>query len=235
MSYTVCSDKEFNWTLQRNFLFLEDYYRAESLKIEESDKNCLIATVIEQAGITLAELIESKNGFNADDIYVAIANKDVYVDLESYLLAEPQRTIVFCDRNTAKAYELVSTESIENTPTTSPIVDIATGSLILWDGKGQKILHAGATEITLVDENERSTTIAKAIFEDLVCRGKIIGVQTKDTARIKEEAWQKFQKASLEDREEALRRYEFVKPYLNGTPPETKTASARTIRDWKKK
>ena len=107
--------------------------------------------------------------------------------------------------------------------------------MILWDGKGQKILHAGATEVTLIDENERSITIAKSMFENLVRQGKIIGVQTTDIASIKEEAWQRFQKASLEDRKEALRRYEVVKPYLNGTPPVTETVSARTIRDWKKK
>ena len=235
LSYTVCSDKEFNWTLQRNFLFLEDYYRAELIAIEESAKNRLIETVTKQAGIILAELLKAQSGFNADDIYVAIANKDLYVDLETDLLAEPQRTKVFCDRDTAKAYELVNTELIENTPTVFPVVNLATGSLILWDGKGQKILHAGATEITLVDENNRSTTIAKSMFEDLVRQGKIIGVQTTNTASIKEEAWQKFQKASIEDREEALRRYETVKPYLEGISPETEIVSARTIRDWKKK
>lgn len=235
LSYTVCCDKKFNWTLQRNFLFLEDYYRAESLEIEESAKNRLIEAVTEQAGIILAELLEAQSGFNADDIYLAIANKDIYVDLETDLLAEPQRTQVFCDRDTAKAYELVNNETVESSQTDLPVVDLVTGSLILWDGKGQKILHAGVTEITLVDENNRSTTIAKAMFEDLVRRGKIIGVRATDIATIKEKAWQKFQKASIEDREEALHRYETVKPYLEGTPPETENVSARTIRDWKKK
>lgn len=235
LSYTVCSEKEFNWTLQRNFLFLEDYYRAESPEIEESAKDCLITTVTEQAGITLAELIKSENRFNADDIYFAIANKDIYVDLESYLLAEPQRTKVFCDRETAKAYELIDTKTAENSPTNPPVIELATGNLILWDGKGQKILYAGATEITLTDENEQSVTIAKSMFEDLVRQGKIVGIKTTDTASIKEVAWQKFQKASLEDREEALCRYETLKPYLEGTSPETETVSARTIRDWKKK
>lgn len=96
LDYTVCSDHEFNWTLQRNFLFLEDYYRAESLKIHESAKNRLIKTVTKRAGITLAELLD--NEFKADDIYSAIANKDIYVDLEIHLLAEPQRTKIFRDR-----------------------------------------------------------------------------------------------------------------------------------------
>lgn len=73
------------------------------------------------------------------------------------------------------------------------------------------------------------------MFEDLVRQGKIIGVQITDTASIKEETWQKFQKVSPEDQEEALRRYEAVKPYLDGTFPETEIVSTRTIRDWKKK
>ncbi len=233
LSYTVCSDKDFNWTVQRNFLFLEDYYRAESLEIEQSVKHCLIATVSEQAGITLAELLD--NNFNADDIYCAIVNQDIYVDLETYLLAEPQRTKIFCNEKTAKAYELVTNGTTENNSIYSSVINLATGSLILWDGKGQKILHAGETEITLVDEDDRSITIAKSMFEDLVCQGKIISLPSTDIASIKEEAWQNFQKASLEDQVEALRRYETIKPYLDGTPPETETVSLRTIRDWKKK
>ena len=235
LNYTVCSDKDFNWTIQRNFLFLEDYYRAEYLEIEESAKYCLMATVSGQAGITLAELLDVDKDFNADDIYSALVNQDIYVDLETQLLAEPQRTKVFCNEQTAKAYELVSTSSIENNSISSPTINLATGSLILWDGKGQKILHAGATEITLVDDNNQSITIAKSMFEDLVCQGKIIGLPSTDTSSIKEEAWQNFQKASLEDQAEALRRYEAIKPYLNGSPPETETVSSRTIRDWRAK
>ena len=235
LNYTVCSDRDFNWTVQRNFLFLEDYYRAESLEIEESARHRLIATVSERAGITLAELLDIENDFNADDIYSAIVNQDIYVDLETYLLAEPERTKVFCNEETAKAYELVTTGSTENNSISSPAINLATGSLILWDGKGQKILHTGETEITLVDENNQPINIAKSMFEDLVGQGKIISLQSTNTASIKEKAWQKFQKASPEDRAEALRRYETVKPYLDGTPPETETVSLRTIRDWKKK
>ena len=32
-----------------------------------------------------------------------------------------------------------------------------------------------------------------------------------------------------------MRRYETIKPYLDGIPPETETVSSRTIRDWKSK
>jgi putative transposase len=77
--YSVCCDREFNWTIQRNFIFLEDYYRAESLVVDNSVKNSIIAIVSEQTGITLAELLDPKNNFNADDIYSLIVSKDIYV------------------------------------------------------------------------------------------------------------------------------------------------------------
>ena len=221
--------------MQRNFLFLEDYYRAESLEIEESAKHCLVEIVTEHVGLTLADLLEASEDFKTDDVYFAIANKDIYVDLESCLLAEPQRTRVFLDSDKARAWELVNTETLHASPTIFPIVELEKGSLILWDGVGQKILHAGATEITLVDEREKSTTVSREMFEDLVRQGKIVGVQTIDNSSIKEEAWQKFHKASLKDQEEALLRHEILKPYLEGLPPEHQTVPARTIRDWKKK
>jgi len=93
LSYAVCSDREFNWTLQRNFLFLEDYYRAKSLEIKESAKNSLMATVTEQAGITLSELLKAESDFNADDLYSAIANKDIYKVLDE-LVRESRNEIL---------------------------------------------------------------------------------------------------------------------------------------------
>ena len=60
LSYSICCDRDFNWTIQRNFLFLEDYYRAESLVVDKSVENRITALLSEQTGITLAELLEPK-------------------------------------------------------------------------------------------------------------------------------------------------------------------------------
>ena len=235
LNYTICSDKEFNWTIQRNFLFLEDYYRVESLVVDESVKNRIIAILSEQTGITLAELLEHKNNFNADDIYFLIATKDIYVDLERSLLVEPQRVKVFCNEQTAKAHDLITEESTSSSIISPPVVNLITGNLIYWDGKGLEILHVGDTEITLVDENRQLINVKISELENLVRQGKIISLQSPALESNQEEAWQKFHQASPEDQAEALHRYETIKPYLDGTPPETETVSSRTIRDWKSK
>ena len=98
-----------------------------------------------------------------------------------------------------------------------------------------KILHAGESEITLVDENDSPVVLKRQLFEGLVHQGKITNLQTQKTDSIQEEAWEVFQMASPEDRTEALCRYEIIKPYLEGNPPEKETTPRRTIRHWKSK
>ena len=72
-----------NWTLQRNLIFLADYFRNPSPSVEESARKSIIAVVSEQTGITLAELLELANDHTADDIYYLILANEVYVDLET--------------------------------------------------------------------------------------------------------------------------------------------------------
>ena len=235
--YHVCSDKDYNWTLQRNLIFLDDYFRNLSPSVKESARKSIISIVSKQTKITLAELLDLADEYTADDIYHLILANEVHVDLEATLLVEARRVKVFPNLQTAKAYELVNYEaSVDSTiDAISPVVRIVSGSQVCWDGRGLKILHAGASEITLVDENDSPVVLKRRVFEGLVHQGKITNFQTQKTDSIQEKAWEIFQMASPEDRAEALCRYEIIKPYLEGNPPENETTPKRTIRHWKSK
>ncbi|MDJ0900452.1 MAG: TnsA endonuclease N-terminal domain-containing protein [Xenococcus sp. MO_188.B8] len=235
--YRVCSDKDFNWILQRNLIFLDDYFRNPSPYVEESAKKSIISIITTQTGITLAELLNSANEYTADDIYNLIIANEIYIDLEKFLLVEPIRVKVFSNKQTAEAFKLISYESTVNSSTDiiSPVVRIVSGSQVCWDGRGLKILHAGESEITLIGEKDEPIVLKRQVFEELVHRGKITNLQTQRMESIQKEAWEKFQMASPEDQAEALCRYEAIKPYLEGNPPENETTSRRTIRHWKSK
>jgi TnsA endonuclease C terminal len=105
--YRIRSDREINWVLQRNLQFLEDYYRAESLIVEEAIAQSLLAVVSSQPGITLAELLNQSTGAKSDDIYTLIAQEQIYIDLNATPLAEPERCLIFRDEQTASAYRLM--------------------------------------------------------------------------------------------------------------------------------
>ncbi|HBQ99296.1 MULTISPECIES: TnsA endonuclease N-terminal domain-containing protein [unclassified Roseofilum] len=229
--YHLRSDAEINWNLQRNFVFLEDYLRSESLEIDRPQLDSIIRAISEKPGITLNELLSL---FLADSIYTLIAQEQIYVDLSSSLLAEPNQCNVFSDSETAQAYALM-VSSTSSREITSPGVNLTAGASILWDGKALSIVHIGTTEIILRGEQERLIQLRRAELETLVWQGKITSPQVESHTTVSSEAWNKFYQASPEDQTEALRRYEVIQPYLEGQKRDNETTSARTIRDWKAK
>lgn len=233
--YHIRSDSEINWVLQRNIQFLEDYYRAKSLTVEESSLQSVISVISAQPGITLAKLLNQLTTIKSDDIYALIANEQIYFNLSIAPLAEPEKCLFFRDERTATAYGLMVQQPNVSVPTISPVINFAPGTIVSWDGKGLNIIHTGETEIVLSGENNQLIELKKAAFESLVRQGKIRSLQTLENPVISSESWQRFYQASPQDQAEAIRRYKAIEPYLNGQIPEKEEISARTLRDWKAK
>jgi putative transposase len=233
--YRIRSDSEINWVLQRNLQFLEDYYRAEYLAVEEAIAQSVFSIVSSQPGIILAELLNQPTGAKSDDIYTLIVKEQIYVNLNAAPLAEPERCPVFRDAGTATAYGLMFEQPSVSLPAISSVINLVTGTTISWDGKGLNIIHVGETEVVLGAENNQLIELKKAVFENLVRQGKIKSLQNPEKSAISSESWQRFYQASPEDQTEALERYKTIEPYLNGHPPEKETIPARTIRHWKAK
>ncbi len=233
--FRLRSDIEINWVLQRNIIFLEDYFRATSLTVPETTALPILSLVSTQPGITLAHLVHEVQEANADDLYTLIVTEQLYVNLNAALLAEPERVQVFLDQQIALAYGLMVEPSLSNATISSPVINLVTGTSVCWDGKGLSILHVGETELVLRGENEQLIELKRVAFENLIKQGKITSLQTQEKPSISSPSWERFYQASPEDQEEALRRYNVIEPYLQGKTPENPTVSERTIRDWKAK
>ncbi|MBD2345544.1 TnsA endonuclease N-terminal domain-containing protein [Anabaena subtropica] len=232
--YHLRVDTQINWVIQRNTIFLEDYFRAESLQVETAIKAEVQHLVSASPGISLADLLNNGTKASADDVYALIATEQLYVDLSVAPLAEPERVCVFADEQTATAYGLML-HTTSSTPISFSAINLSPGTLISWDGKGLNIIHVGDTEVTLQDELEQLIQLKKTLFLNLVQQGKIKSLQKVEIPDIKAESWEQFYQASPEDQIEALRRYKAIEPYLNENPPENETVSERTIRHWKSK
>ena len=233
--YRIRSDAKINWILQRNTIFLEDYFRAESLTVEESSKAAILSIVASQPGITLLELLRYGTKASSDDIYTLIVTEQVYVNLDACPLPEPERCLVFPDRQTSVGYGLMVETQIPTTAVTSPVINLVTGTVVSWDGIGLSIFHVGETQVVLCAEDQRLVELHRNVFENLVQQGKIKSIHSQERPSISKQSWERFHKASPEDQTEALRRYKVIQPYLSGQPPENETIPARTIRDWKAK
>ena len=105
LDFQIWSGASIDWTLQQNFEFLEDYFRYKN----NSDGNQApaektILLVADNPGITLLEIFETFPEIKADEIYKLIAKEEIYFDLRSSRLVEPEKCHLFRDRASAESY-----------------------------------------------------------------------------------------------------------------------------------
>jgi putative transposase len=236
--YHIRSDSEINWIRQRNWSFLDDYLRSkESQKVSSSAIDEINSLLSYQPGIHLLDLLEQLHTATPDDLYSLIATERIHVDLDKHSLAEPNKCPIFADRLTATTLSLnFYTPAIAKAQVS--IVDIATSSELLWDGKALTIVHLGNTEAILrISDTQELLQLTRVELENMIGQGKIIqhSNSAASTSQTQADAWQNFRQASPEDQAEALRRYEIIEPYLQGNLPQHESTSLRTIRDWKAK
>jgi putative transposase len=232
--YCIRSSKEINWTFQRNLEFFEDYYRCDSLTVAADVRALVLGEVVEIPRITLEGLFEcTKLLVRSDDIFKLILSGEIYINLRSALIVEPDKVYVYSNKEAAIAYE-----SLLQTPdTTAPgiphFVDLKAGTHLQWDGKGWTIINVGETLISLVGEEKAVTEIPRTAFEKLVQDNRIIGLKTDRTSNIHPEVEARIVQADVRALAEANRRYEIIRPYLAGEPLHGEVnIPDRTIRRW---
>lgn len=212
--FRICSNAEIDWVLQRNLIFLADYYRAESSTINESTTKAVFSVVSAQPGITLNQLLHHAQGASPDDIYFLIATEQRYIELGADPLVEPERCFVFRDRQTALAYSAAMRSQASSNTISPTSFELVPGTLVSWDGRSYSIVLFGETEITLRAEDGRLVDLKLTEFDRYVGLGKIAGLKTQLEDGCRAEIKKLLLQASQKDLEEANRRYKLIEPYL---------------------
>jgi putative transposase len=232
--YRIRSSKEINWTYQRNLEFFEDYYRSDSLAVEADVRSLVSVKIAQTPKITLEQLFEcTKPTVRSDDIFKLILTGEIYVDLRSAPIVEPNKVYVYPNQEASVAYENLLQTSASAWPGVPRFVDIKAGGSLQWDGKCWTIINVGETIISLVSEEKTLTELPLAAFEKLVQDNRIIGLDTDKVPSIHAEVEARIVQADKRALAEANRRYEIIRPYLAGEPlPEKVNTPERTLRRW---
>ena len=97
--YRVRSSAEINWFFQRNIQFLEDYLRT-TLEVSSLSRCRVLAQVATQPGCSLENLFRATDGeVSRDEVYALIAAGDIFVDLQSVLLPEPEKVSLWLEKS----------------------------------------------------------------------------------------------------------------------------------------
>lgn len=238
LTYRVWSSDEINWAAQSNWQYLEDYYQdLERLQLPDAALETLHAIVVATPGIKLADLRLESQGTSSDLINIAIARHDLYVDMNSYRLCEPERTPVFRDQKAALEHSY-SRDGPENIGLDAHPVVIARGSRILLDSREWCIANDGPTEIILTCDDEGPFLIPRAVFEKWVSDGKIVGAEQETYSSTTDEGQERLYRARIIDSARAVFRNRVIHPEDYDDDEQSATAEARakvpkkTKRTW---
>jgi transposase InsO family protein len=230
LHYHLRSSRETSLVYRRNLEFLEEYLH-DALIVSESARVAALAAVRAKPGITVAELRQVSDLFGPDEIYALIAAAHLQVDLHGVPLTEAARVPVFCSKEEAEANSAITRLSPQDGTDKRFFVSVVVGQAVSWDGIPWQIVNVGASKIGLLASDGSLVEMPHETLEKLVRAGGITGIfgahpELDTTTR------DKIESAGPDQLQEANRRYEIIRPYLEGEPIRDNVVPQRTIYDW---
>lgn len=233
--YHIRSSAEINWIFQRNLIFLQDYLREDCPDVDDQVQAAVGQVVKDEPGLNLSQLFQRLPDVSRDAIYQLLAAGQLYVDLHTTPLAEPDQVRFFCDRWTATAFvvlpETISQERVGGFPQAQTAVNTS----LHWDGKAWTIVNVGQTEIWLQSAERTIIKMSADEFRILSEKGHIIGAEEPGVPGFSDEVREMLAQASPDSLKVANQRYQIIKPVLAGASPKNRATPTRTIYDWVRK
>ena len=231
--YRVRSSREIDVPFQRNLRFLSYYLHEEHASVHPSAKEEVLALVTNNPGSPLDEVLKRIERATADDVYTLLAHSHLYVDLSAAPLAEPERVSLFCDEETSRAWT-ATLASATTLPHSRPqTILLQAGAPLVWDGRPWTILNIGETTTALLAADGTLIELPTSRFQALVNQGRFTGLTDAPTqGSLSPQVRERLMGASKEALLEASRRYQLIKPVLDGTTSTDNTSAGRAMRRW---
>jgi putative transposase len=137
--------------LVENERFLEDYISEDCPPLTDEEAAAIARFIQDRRFAPLHVLLEQ--GFGSDQIFKAIADSVVTVDLTATLLAATDDVYVYADEATQTAHQLVARSAREPALPIPGSMLLRTGSQLTFDGRKYTVLLVGEREVMLEDEN----------------------------------------------------------------------------------
>jgi putative transposase len=171
MSYRLRSNAEVNWILYSNLEFLHEYLANVEIEVSQTTRGWIAGRIKDDEGISLADLLQTKE-VNADDIYMLVAQRQIYVDLSLERLIEPERVQVFTSQIVAEAKQHLSRYTQEQSRWYVSYLE--PGCQLIWDGEHWELVNLGIASVRLRHlQSKQMQDIPRSEFEQDIAEGKI--------------------------------------------------------------
>ncbi|WP_159438171.1 TnsA endonuclease N-terminal domain-containing protein [Salimicrobium flavidum] len=228
LDFKVFSSDNINWTLQRNLVYLEDYYNSE-IEVGSEASEQIISNVRENPGISIRDLIDS--GVSIDDLLIMVVRNNVYIDLQTKLISDYSKSKVFNNVVHKRSLEAVDNSSVL---IRKKEIRMKSGEVILWGENQWKILNCDNKNVYLISDMNENLEVPLMLFEQYISNGDIKSTQISEDGR-NEEIRKIIAGMNAKDLKETNKRYEIVLEFIAGKKEFDVPFTNRTIRGWVKK
>ena len=173
LAYQLVVVSELPHRLIENARFLEDYYREDCPPLSDQECQAVVAAVAADRWVPLRELI--RQGISADTIYKAIAERVIYVPLESSRLADTEQVKVYADEVTAQTHALIDAVEAPPLPPIPGTLMLRSGGKISIYGREYKVILQGERDVLLQDPLGKTTSKSVEEVRQLHSRGEATG------------------------------------------------------------
>lgn len=235
LSYRVRSSAELQPTFLQNLIFMEDYLRFTAV-VPEQIQAVILALVRERPGLSLAQLLGEGAGVRANDVYVMIAQEQLYVDLAAAPLGQHWRTRLYLHQAQAEAEALLSPVRLGQrvgAPFPDPRAHLVVNTPLVWDERPWTVINLGERATTLLPEQGPPIQLPSAFFLQLLETGTISPLEREEVTTSPEVS-RRMAVASPKDLRQANQRFEVVQAYLQHRTDVAASVTLRTIRRWTK-
>lgn len=179
--FRVRSSDEINWTYQRNLDFLDDYLRDPNPPPIDMHVASLVTAIVScRQGLTLSDLFLNAVDVSRDEIFALLVSGDIYIDIRSHLLVEPDRVPVFTDAFNSTVRAPISLHSGFKRSETA--ITFSTGEKLVWDENPFEVVNAAGGRIWLKNAEGKILDLSAQDIYTLVLQGHIQAVPGAKTA-----------------------------------------------------
>lgn len=172
LEYELHSNQFLPHTLVSNAEFLEDYMREDCPPIDHEIATSLSLLIQQRRSVPLRDLTES-HGYMADDVFKAIVQRDVFVELREQRLERADELVIFSDEPTYRAFRRIE---VAHMPPPLPIpgtLFIRSGASLNYGGKKFTVVLCGERDVTLREMDGSLWTMPLQALEDMHRTGQL--------------------------------------------------------------
>jgi hypothetical protein len=173
LQFELLSNQSLPAVLVENVRFLEDYSAEGRLPLDPDRAKQLADVVRERRCCGLHELLDL--GFKADEIYTAIVDGHVYVDLNTDRLADSGELQLFSDQATHAAARLVKLSKLEKPLPIPGTLELHIGSQLKFDTSTWQVIFVSHDAVMLQDENGQRQTYKLKDIRAMHAQGLLSG------------------------------------------------------------